>query len=110
MLRRAIVKRKYEGERRREWTERSKPGVEKERRYQRATRSDGLSPGTRSSLSGKLDGEKLYFEEKTGGEVRDSRDTDSGDGKRDPPVTLFQLSIGGSIVRHRGSLFIATKT
>lgn len=70
------------------------------RRYQRATQSDGLPWGEELPVR-ELDGEKLYFEEKR---VRDSRD------KADPPVTLFQLSIGGSIVKHRGSLFIATKT
>lgn len=46
------------------------------RRYQRATRSDGLAWDEGLPVR-ELDGEKLHFEKKNGCEVRDSRDTDS---------------------------------
>lgn len=78
------------------------------RRYQRATQSDGL-PWNEGIPVQELDGEKLHFEEKRvrGSRLARYRFDDEAD---PPPVTLFQLSIGGSIVGHRGSLFIATKT
>lgn len=76
---------------------------------QRATQSDGLLWDEGLPVRGKFDGERNFISRRHECEVRDLRDTDLAP-KRIRRFTLFQLSIGGSIVEHRRSLFIATKT
>lgn len=73
--------------------DRSPESVEKWR-YQRATRSDGL-PWNEGLPGPGIGRREVSLRGETGCEVRDySRDTDSAKIGADPPVTLFQLSIG----------------